>query len=108
MPKIDPNKYSKIGLYFANLQVGLSQFINTLIGGDPDETLSSRVGKMKRGITNSKNPWLKPIQWGNQIFVIFWKQKDHWNSAIEDDKGDRALWKFKGEEYKDIDIKNDK
>ena len=31
--------------YLRNLLIGLDQGINTLMGGDPDETLSSRWGK---------------------------------------------------------------
>lgn len=31
--------------YFLNLLIALDQGINTLIGGDPDETISSRVGR---------------------------------------------------------------
>jgi len=31
--------------YFWNILVSLDQFVNTLLGGDPDETISSRMGK---------------------------------------------------------------
>lgn len=31
--------------YLFNALVGLDQFINTLIGGDPDMTLSGRMGR---------------------------------------------------------------
>jgi hypothetical protein len=35
--------------YFHNLFLAVDQLINTIIGGDPDETFSSRVGKCQRG-----------------------------------------------------------
>jgi len=36
---------SKLGRYFWNVLLGLDQFLSVLTGGDPDETVSSRVGK---------------------------------------------------------------
>lgn len=37
----------KVIWYIRNILVGLDQFVNTIFGGDPDETLSSRMGKSK-------------------------------------------------------------
>ena len=31
--------------YFWNILISIDQFLNTLAGGDPDETISSRMGK---------------------------------------------------------------
>jgi hypothetical protein len=31
--------------YIHNILISLDQLVNTLLGGDPDETISSRVGK---------------------------------------------------------------
>jgi hypothetical protein len=31
--------------YFFNVLIAIDQLANTLLGGDPDETLSSRMGK---------------------------------------------------------------
>jgi hypothetical protein len=31
--------------YFWNILVSIDQFVNTLLGGNPDETVSSRMGK---------------------------------------------------------------
>lgn len=35
-----------IGRYFWNIFISMSQLLNVILGGDPDETLSSRTGKM--------------------------------------------------------------
>ena len=35
----------KIKRYFWNILISIDQFFNVLLGGDPDETLSSRLGK---------------------------------------------------------------
>jgi hypothetical protein len=34
-----------IKTYFSNTLIGLDQFANTLLGGYPDETISSRMGR---------------------------------------------------------------
>jgi len=31
--------------YFWNILISIDQVINTILGGDPDETISSRMGK---------------------------------------------------------------
>jgi len=36
---------AKLRRYFWNVLLGLDQFLSVLTGGDPDETVSSRVGK---------------------------------------------------------------
>ena len=37
----------KFKKYIWNLLIAFDQFVNTVFGGDPDETISSRVGKHK-------------------------------------------------------------
>ncbi len=37
----------KVKRYFWNILISIDQFVNTLIGGDPDESISSRCGKYK-------------------------------------------------------------
>lgn len=34
--------------YFCNLFLSIDQLINAILGGDPDETVSSRIGRIKR------------------------------------------------------------
>lgn len=34
-----------IGKYLLNILISVDQFVNTVFGGDPDETISSRFGK---------------------------------------------------------------
>lgn len=65
-----------------NRFVWLSQTLNVWIyGGDPDETLSSRIGKKRRA-----GERLDPFLW-----VIWrvgtWVKRDHFTYAIEDDEG---------------------
>jgi hypothetical protein len=37
----------KLRRYFWNILISVDQLINTLLGGDPDETISSRCGKYR-------------------------------------------------------------
>lgn len=67
--------------YIRNILISIDQFFNTLLGGDPDETISSRLGK------NYKGTWMeKFVDW------LFRKQKpDHCEGAIESDEGKDAI-----------------
>lgn len=61
-------------LYFSNLLIAVDQFGNAVMGGDPDETISSRAG---RRWPNSL--WAKFID-----YLFFWQPvKRHVISAIE-------------------------
>lgn len=51
---------SKAGRYFWNIFISVDQFFNTVLGGDPDETVSSRVGKCKAR-HGGKIPWSHPF-----------------------------------------------
>lgn len=71
--------------YFINILLGFDQFANTILAGDPDETISGRLGriKVKHGGTI---PWYRPFSkitdWGlNKI------DPGHSIDAIEPDEG---------------------
>lgn len=60
-----------------NILVSIDQFVNALLGGDPDETLSSRAAKA--------NTWTaRLLCWFIGIF-----DKDHCAKNIEYDEGKR-------------------
>lgn len=65
--------------YFWNLLISIDQFINAILGGDPDETLSSRMGKRV-----DTCPTCKVICKFLDIF-----EKDHCKKSIERDRGIR-------------------
>ena len=39
---------NKVKLYFRNLLIAIDQLVNAVFAGDPDETISSRLGKVAR------------------------------------------------------------
>ena len=75
--------------WFWNILIALDQFGNALGGGDPDETISSRLGKLKEK-HGGKIPWRRPfsklIDWGLERI-----DKGHSIDAIEEDEGKDAV-----------------
>ncbi len=63
--------------YAVNILLGIDQLANTIFGGDPDETISSRAGKREgRKIIPTVLCWF--------LNLI---DKDHCKDAIESDEG---------------------
>jgi hypothetical protein len=67
--------------YGWNLLISLDQLLNTLLGGHPDETLSSRMGKYVQ-----KGRGVIPCVLCKILDVIF-REKDHCIKNIESDRG---------------------
>ncbi len=78
---------TKIKLYFWNILIALDQLINTVLGGDPDETISSRMGK----IVAKKPDSCVLCVWVCR--VLHWFDTDHCNRVVEMDRGDRNVIK---------------
>lgn len=75
--------------YFWNILVSIDQFFNTVFGGDPDETMSSRFGKWLR---LPHNTWKWKVAYIIcRILNLF--QDRHCDISIEEDEGDRDLLK---------------
>lgn len=69
--------------YIRNIFISLDQLGNTLLFGDPDETISSRVGKNYHDTIFEKF-----------INFIFWvKTENHCGESIEIDEGTNAVFK---------------
>ncbi len=66
--------------YIKNIFVSIDQFFNTLLGGDPDETISSRCGKYKhRKICKLICKLLDKIEY------------QHCEKSIEEDEGNHEV-----------------
>ena len=78
-----------IGKWILNVLIGIDQLGNAIVGGDPDETISSRLGKMKRA-NNGTIPWHRPLS----KLVDYGLDKidpNHSIDAIEEDEGSEAI-----------------
>lgn len=74
-----------ITTYFWNVLIAIDQLGNTLLFGDPDETISSRAGK-----------WSGSVGWRGSVSyylcrALHWVDKGHCAKSIESDEGDRGL-----------------
>ena len=72
--------------YFWNVFVGFDQFVNAVLGGDPDETISSRIGKWNRSSCRACKIVSVPVCWFLGLF-----DSKHCVEAIEEDEGGDAL-----------------
>jgi hypothetical protein len=68
--------------YLFNLAIAIDQMVNTLLGGDPDETLSSRCGKSR----------CRFCKWLCAVMERF--DYRHCAESIEADEGGDATWRF--------------
>jgi hypothetical protein len=75
-----------VAAYLLRVLIALDQLANTLAGGVPDETISSRLGKAWKGRFGERAKRLaQPFRWlVNRLF--FW-QRDHCAASIEEDEG---------------------
>lgn len=65
--------------YFWNILISIDQFANTLFNGDPDETISSRIGKK---VKNGKRGWRYSL-----CMFLSLLDRDHCIKSIEEDEG---------------------
>jgi len=81
---------SKLKKYFWNILISIDQFVNTVFGGSPDETISSRLGKWAKNGKNKQGIRKYIYKVVNFIVEIF--EKNHFKKSIEEDEGDRDIW----------------
>jgi hypothetical protein len=94
------NFLKTVGKYCFNILVGVDQLGNTLWGGAPDETISSRLGRIKEA-HGGKIPWTRPlpklIDAGLDLI-----QKKHSLRSIERDEFDTIPANSVFDRYEDI------
>ena len=73
-----PKTECKICKYVWNILISIDQLANTILGGDPDETISSRAGKRQH-----EQKWAKWLCWAlNKL------DTGHCKESIEEDEGE--------------------
>lgn len=83
--------------YVWNILLALDQLGNTLAFGDPDETISSRMGKWKRRRLRA-GTWppepAHPLYWLER--TLNWIDPNHVLDAIEPDEGESSIvWRLR-------------
>ena len=81
-----------MGKWLVNILIGIDQLGNAIGGGDPDETISSRLGKLARA-HGGRVPWWRPLSW---VIAAGLEGIDpgHLADAIEEDEGKDAVFDF--------------
>lgn len=67
--------------YIFNLLIAIDQFTNTIMGGDPDETISSRCAKRQN-----------ELGWRILGRFLEWIDPGHLKRSEEDDEGGNAAF----------------
>ena len=67
--------------YIRRILISIDQLLNTVLGGWPDETISSRLGKKAR----KGNRYAKVACW--LIGKLLFSNTSHCSDAIEEDEG---------------------
>ena len=78
-----------VAAWFVNVLTSIDQLVNTIFGGDPDETISSRLGKLEKKY-DGKIPRRRPLS----AFLVWALNKidpGHCEKGIEDDEGRHQL-----------------
>ena len=75
--------------YLLNVLTAVDQLVNAVLGGDEDETVSSRLGKAQRGDFGFWwRLFLTPFAWlVDAFFFLFERQWWHCRRHIEEDEG---------------------
>lgn len=73
--------------YFWNLFIAYDQFCNAICGGDPDETISSRMGKW----ACHQEKGIKYYIGSGICFILNFIDKDHCSKSVEKDEGKEDL-----------------
>lgn len=81
----------KIKKYVFNILISFDQLGNAVAGGDPDETISSTLGKLKRS-EHGRIPWSRPLA---RILDMLLDRidKNHCMKSIEEDEGKNSVRK---------------
>lgn len=79
--------------YLLNVLVAVDQLANALAFGDPDETISSRLAKARRG--DFGPGWravTAPLRWSvDAVARVVFRQARHCEQSVEADEGSRDL-----------------
>jgi hypothetical protein len=73
--------------YLRNVAFAIDQLANAILLGDPDETISSRLGKWQRA---NGGGWRRYVAWG-VCSMLHWIDRDHCRQSIEEDEGSDTI-----------------
>lgn len=79
--------------YMLNVLIALDQLVNAAFCGCPDETISSVLGKARRGDYGRAAAIVTaPLRWVVDVVFAALGDPDHCAASIEDDEGPDSVW----------------
>jgi hypothetical protein len=88
-------KRTWVGQYLFNIALGFDQFINVLLFGSPDESISGRLGRA--AASGRPKPYVNAIRcFVDVIFAVVFGDKNHCRSSIEPEENviEHELWSW--------------
>jgi len=80
--------------YLYNMFFAIDQFASTVLGGDPDDTISERLG---RAYLAKPGPVVKAAKWTVDLLALtLVGQKNHCISSLDGKSGVKELWNWGG------------
>jgi hypothetical protein len=78
--------------YVWNVLIAIDQLMNALFGGDPDETISSRMGKWARDNYHVACD-NRLVLWAVLNWIVNKFERDHFKKSIDDSEGKDSVLK---------------
>lgn len=85
----------RVWQYIFNLLIAIDQLGNAILGGDPDETISSRCAKILH--RHAENGSRAPRAWHALGAFLEWIDPGHLRDSLEPDEGSDAVFKYRGD-----------
>ena len=77
--------------YSLNILIAITQVLATIVGGNPDETLSSYAHRMR----TLKKPWGFLADFIDQLFNLLFRQENHCYKSYLEDRSKRSdVWRM--------------
>ena len=83
--------------YGLNILIAIDQLGTTIVGGSPDETMSSYAHRMR----TLKKPWGFLANWIDALFKLLFGQEDHCYKAYLEDRSQRSdVWNMNHSDHR--------
>lgn len=79
--------------YLLNLAMGIDQFVSTLLGGHPDDTVSQRLGRAHLAGNQKVEPFRIAVDFLARVLV---GEIDHCVKSLEGKSSAREIWNWGG------------
>lgn len=87
--------------YFLNMLFALDQFLSTILGGHPDDTISQRLGRAHMAGVKAAEPFRVTLDW---LVLILFGEDNHCLRSLSGRSSVKELWNWGGSrKYMDVE-----